>query len=244
MYYIYCITNKVNDKKYIGSTNEPARRWMEHLQGARLNSMKTYDYPLQRAIRKYGEHNFTFDIIEEVELSIEVPIREREQIIRFNSLTNEGHGYNQTLETDCAFRDKDIIYQNILRTGVKCALVDDKNNILELFDSYHEAAREKLGYSDASTVRDVCDGKCFSAKGLIFRRINDGIIEIPKNQTRKRKQSIVGIHKDDPTNIVLYESISEAARQENIPRASISKCVNGSTRYSCVHNRYWKRSDA
>lgn len=36
-------------------------------------------------------------------------------------------------------------------------------------------------------------------------------------------------------------SISEAARIENLARGSISKCVNGSTRYSCVGGRIWKK---
>ena len=42
----------------------------------------------------------------------------------------------------------------------------------------------------------------------------------------------MGVKKDNPTDIVYYNSISEAARQENIDRCSISKCIAGSTRYS------------
>lgn len=60
MYSIYKITNKINNKVYIGFSNNVARRWNEHIKGAVVNK---YNYPLHKAIRKYGEFNFTIEVI-------------------------------------------------------------------------------------------------------------------------------------------------------------------------------------
>lgn len=239
--YIYKIENLINHKKYIGSTNNWERRKKEHFSSAKLESATSYNYPLQKALRKYGEDNFSFEIIEKCDEDI-VSEREKYYIILYNSLTNTGWGYNQTLYTDCALRDEKIIASNIDRTGKRCALVDENNNILQIFKSYHEASRTMLGVNEASSIREVCNGNYREIKGYIFRNLdkNNNVI-IPVNKTRKRKTAIYGIKKDNPNDIVYYNSISEAARVENLARGSISKCVNGSTRYSCVGGRIWKK---
>ena len=59
---IYKVTNKVNGKIYIGQTVRTLeqRKW-QHLDAAK-NGCKTHFY---NAIRKYGEDNFVFEIIDE-----------------------------------------------------------------------------------------------------------------------------------------------------------------------------------
>lgn len=58
---IYKITNLINNKIYIGQTVHPERRWTEHKQKARHGQDK---FPIHLAINKYGENNFSFEIIE------------------------------------------------------------------------------------------------------------------------------------------------------------------------------------
>lgn len=84
----------------------------------------------------------------------------------------------------------------------------------------------------------------YSCNNLIFRCLdnNDNVI-VPIQKTRKRRVAIYGINKNNPEDIVYYNSISEAARIEHIERSSLQKCLNGSTRYSCVKGRIWKRSE-
>ena len=79
MGYIYKIVNKVNNKCYIGQTiRHYGQRWRNHRSEAfNVNSAK-YDYPLYRAIRKYGLENFDFIIIEECNNKI---LTEREIIM-------------------------------------------------------------------------------------------------------------------------------------------------------------------
>ena len=240
--YIYCITNQINNKKYIGSTKNPERRKQEHFNSAYWPSTSSYSYPLQKAIRKYGAENFVFNIIEECTKE-EAPQKEKKWIIKHNSLVNVGHGYNQTLYTDCAGRDPEIIAQNIERTGVKCAVVNGNEEILEVFDSYHDACRKVLGLENCATlIKKVCDGEYYSLRGNIFRRLSlDNTIEKPIQKTRKRKTAVIGINVENPEDIVYYDSISEAARQEKCERSSIHKCIKGISRYSKVKNRIWEK---
>ena len=59
---VYKITNKVNDKFYIGSGYSIFSRWFNHT--CDLKNGTHTNYKLQRAFDKYGFNNFTFEIIE------------------------------------------------------------------------------------------------------------------------------------------------------------------------------------
>ena len=88
---IYKISNLKNGKVYIGQSIDIAARWRRHRVDAFSNDKATYNYPLYRAIRKYGLENFSFDIIEECE-KIQLNERERYYISLYDSVNN---GYNQ-----------------------------------------------------------------------------------------------------------------------------------------------------
>ena len=63
--YIYRIINNINGKSYIGSTKDTKERFKQHIKSSKYSSSQSYNYPLQRAFRKYGIENFSFTIIEE-----------------------------------------------------------------------------------------------------------------------------------------------------------------------------------
>ena len=88
-----------------------------------------------------------------------------------------------------------------------------------IYNSLTECS-DKLNIS-RSDIRNVCQGKRITAKGLTFRYIeNDKIVEV--NPTDKSKRKIICIH-----NGIEYESISEAARQLGIRHQHISAILNG-----------------
>ena len=85
--YVYLIENKISGKKYVGKTiTSIKQRWKEHIK-----SYKKYNYPLYKAMRKYGIENFTISEIEYVENCEE---REKYWIEYYNSYKE---GYNATL---------------------------------------------------------------------------------------------------------------------------------------------------
>lgn len=60
--YIYAITNTVNNKLYIGRTNNPNNRKRCHFSELRRN--KHNNPKLQNAFNKHGEESFTFSVID------------------------------------------------------------------------------------------------------------------------------------------------------------------------------------
>ena len=87
---IYLFTNVVNSKKYVGqSIRGWETRGKEHSRDSRNGS----DYPLHRAMRKYGEENFTLELIESVETLEEANLREDFWIVKLDT-QNPELGYN------------------------------------------------------------------------------------------------------------------------------------------------------
>lgn len=89
---IYKITNDINDKIYIGKTEEKLNeRWSRHIYDATLTNSK--NRPLYNAINKYGIQHFFITEIESCNVE-ELSEREKYWIAYYNSYYN---GYNATL---------------------------------------------------------------------------------------------------------------------------------------------------
>lgn len=80
---IYMITNKVNNKIYIGSTRQTFNsRWSNHLYN--LRNKRHGNTHLQRAFNKHGENAFEFSVLEEIDQKLLIENKdlqfEKEQI--------------------------------------------------------------------------------------------------------------------------------------------------------------------
>lgn len=92
---IYCITNLINNKKYIGKTlNSIEKRFKEHYQDSQRERFEKR--PLYDAINKYGIENFKINLIEECNYKI-LAEREKYWIQYYDTYNN---GYNATLGGD------------------------------------------------------------------------------------------------------------------------------------------------
>lgn len=92
---IYKITNNINGKCYIGQSRDIQKRWTSHKNVPFNPNYQEYDYPLYKAIRKYGLENFSFEVLEEC-LIEELNEKENFWIDKYNSIDSD-YGYNQTL---------------------------------------------------------------------------------------------------------------------------------------------------
>lgn len=98
---IYMIENKINHHKYIGLSKNIERRWKEHINKSKHSLKKDdMDKALYKAIRKYGEENFIFTILEECE---EKELKEREKFwIEYHNTYKNRKDYNETPGGDCS----------------------------------------------------------------------------------------------------------------------------------------------
>lgn len=122
MGYIYKITNKINQKPYVGKTVDTiTSRWNEHIYEAFTHNSS---FLIHNAMRKYGIENF---IIEELEECSADKLSEREQywIKIINSHFETGYGYNMTYGGDGTLRYSDEQILDLWNQGFNCHQIAD-----------------------------------------------------------------------------------------------------------------------
>ena len=100
---VYKITNINNGKVYVGESINIEKRWDEHKED--LENNNHHNYKLQEDYNTYGEDNFKFEVLEEIdannlELIMQkclLIILENKYIKQFNSIDN-GYNIENTLE--------------------------------------------------------------------------------------------------------------------------------------------------
>ena len=90
MHYLYCITNLLNNKVYIGQTIMPEKRWTNHKYDSKKEKPPEY---IHRAMAKYGVDNFTFKIIDFAFNRWQADCIE-ENLIKLYDSINKEKGYN------------------------------------------------------------------------------------------------------------------------------------------------------
>ena len=96
---VYKITNKVTGKIYVGITNQGSgARYRHHWYEARIGESA----PIHKSMAKYGEENFTLEIIDFADTYEELKEKERFWIKELNSMDRK-IGYNLTEGGDGTF---------------------------------------------------------------------------------------------------------------------------------------------
>ena len=91
--YVYLITNIINNKKYVGITNNYKRRWGNECSYPKNPKKRQV---IQEAIHKYGKENFKFEILYQGLSIEEACLKEKELIEQYHTLigTENCQGYN------------------------------------------------------------------------------------------------------------------------------------------------------
>ncbi len=90
---IYKVTNQINHKSYVGKTELSfPRRKSNHLSDAKRGG----EFAFHKALRKYGEENFTWEIIEDgIEDKTLLDDRERYYIALYESFGPKGYNMSE-----------------------------------------------------------------------------------------------------------------------------------------------------
>lgn len=100
MYYVYLITNTINQKKYVGiTTRSIEKRWKEHINASNCESYSNYNDLLHKAIRHYGKDNFKVECIDTSDSEEDLKNKEIYYIGYYHSYMTE-NGYNMTYGGD------------------------------------------------------------------------------------------------------------------------------------------------
>ena len=141
---IYKITNKVNNHCYIGQSRNIAKRWIDHCSAANSPIHEAYEYPLYRAIRKYGIQNFSFEILEFCSIN---ELNEKEQY--WIKILNPE--FNQTIGENYNIIPQKLTFEQV--KDIQNILLQDTNGEV----SHTQLAKEYQVSKD--TIRDINVGR-------------------------------------------------------------------------------------
>jgi len=241
---IYLIINKVNGHKYIGQTTQTTNKeWKRHID----ESKRMSPYPLHRAIRKHGTHQFLIKELEECDVNC-LDKRVEYFIKEYNTFEHtEGYNICTLNGTDT---DNISNKESEDNTPIKDPLIDDKkwgfhleenrgngeHFRAQLMSVNIETGEERIWESASEAAIELTDNrkKCgniiraadngYKAYGYLWKRL----------EPSKRHTSVYGINKVNWLRTPTYKSISEAVRIHggNISDSGLRKSLNNPRKYS------------
>lgn len=236
---IYCYTNMINGKKYIGQTFREIDRKQEH----KNKVPKAY---FHQAIKKYGWDNFKYEIlykrnfIDIETLHISLNLMEIYYINKYNT-SNNYFGYNRTNGGSIGFTDE-------LRKKISEGLVGENN---PFYGKHHsEEQREKWSIERKGKHNYFVHpnkGKHLSeeSKQIISVKAKE---RFSKEEERKKAKDLkrdkmkpITQYSLNGDNIKEWESAHEAARCLNLLQSGIQHCC--SRRFKTYKGFIWRYKD-
>ena len=205
MAHIYKITNIINDKGYVGRTeNDPKKRWREHLAAARNNPLMV----ISKAIRKHGVENFRFEILEQCSVEDQY-IRESQLIEEHDTYHN---GYNSSLGGEGAGAGIKRQRGAVHPFAKAVDQYDLEGKYLCTYDSLGEAAyaagvRDKKG---VGSINSCIKGITFQAYGYRWSLKGEPLKEVSNRINRKGK--VYGIHLESGRK-KMWENAADVAEE-------------------------------
>lgn len=222
--YIYCATNKKNNKKYVGQTiTSIPRRWQSHISEAKSG---VYKLPINHAILKYGADGFEVEEVEHIfcetkeELSIRLNELESHYIKQLSSKSPIGYNLTDGGDSSSSVRVRPV------------AKIDRFGRVLETYDSIANACRKNDIYE--SGLCSALYGFSIRGHGFYWKFLSDitiknGFIEnwsVPSSHLPIAQYDILG------NLLMVYDTLTEASEKTGITTSRIME-VCEKKRHSC-----------
>ena len=196
---IYKVTNKINNKVYIGQSINIENRFQQHKNNCLNENLKDYNTKFYRALRKYGVENFTFEIIEELKDKEKLNEREKYWVSFYNSFKE---GYNSNTGGEKVTESGEL-HPNAKNSNE--AIIALKKEIIEGKLS-HAQLGEKYGIS-SSEIGLINLGKRWSSVGdFTYPLRKDPII-------RKGSQNGHSVFSDEQVMDIRKRYVNESGRK-------------------------------
>lgn len=236
---IYMWTNNINGKKYIGSSVNLKRRFLEYYNVNRLlisNSM-----PINTALLKYGYHNFSLTILEFCDIS-DLMAREKHyfniyspeyNILKYPGSPNRGSGWKHSESTlelmriSAIKRSKSLEYLSKLsaaqKSSIEVEMFDIKTNTTTTYHAIQAAARA-LGLDKRYIENYIYLNQDKPVLGRYTFKLltSEKFIGVDLNNKIQKTSKKVEVTNVETNEISIYTSISSAARSLGIHQGSIS----------------------
>ena len=218
---IYCYTNKINGKKYVGQTINAEQRYNAHKSNYQNPNNTEYNSLIHRAFRKYGFNNFTYEIlvkdIDDINVLNELEIY---YIKKFNCQTPNGYnveagGKNCAKPKTLEHRKKEIWGQAKLTEEEVIELrkaYRDKKSPTEI---YNKKYKDRLHYN---SFLNIWVGKRY---GLIMPEVFQN-----GRHTKLTAETVKQIRKDREQTNLSYDKLAE---KYGVSKGTIADIINRRT---------------
>lgn len=207
-YYIYKATNLINGKSYIGKTVQLKERIWQHLR-----KYEKEDCLFHQEMKKYGDDNFEWEVIDTTNSEKEAIELEKKYIKEFGTLAPKGYNMN-----------KGGVGGHNARPVV-CLEFD--GTFVKRYDSAMDAQYED-GYCNSDILLS-CKNKISRCKNKLFMFEDEYLKNGPKTYKKRESHNKKVIIQCDLNGsfICKHESVIMASKQTGIERTRISSALNG-----------------
>lgn len=224
---IYKITNKINNKYYIGQTIQCVKqRFREHCRKTKNTSI------INNAINKYGKDNFTLQIIDTAKTIAEL---NKKEIFWIKKLKSNKVGYNiEPGGKNCKLAQSTIAKISKTRKRKPVIAVNKITRKKMRFESI--AAAVKAGFQESNIIK-CCKGVFTNHKNYYWHYANERL-SIRKTPNERASKSVIGINLNTKRKIT-FVSLREASRK-GFYRNLITKAIRNNKPYK---NYIWRIGD-
>lgn len=211
---IYKITNKINNKSYIGQSNNINRRFSEH----RCINHET-NKTLKLAYKKYGIENFEFSVLEECELE-ELNEREKYWIATLKPQYNRTSGgdgspnHCVSEETKQILKQKGKEFWNNLDEETKQKIITKNLKPTQYGHIVTKETREKLRQCNLGKKQTI--ETINKRKQTIIEKKKNGYKQT--NENHKKRVICIETNK-------IYESVKQASEKNNVSSGFLSSVL-------------------